>query len=492
MDEGLPSRIPVSIVYIFIAKTGLEVINSTLHNWMEYLRNEAYRLRFRHVVSVDVYMGFLSWDELRYATTEEHMTMNSLIWTGRNAVIDIQDAITDALRVFSTSAGDIVVLFCIAPEIGSVLITALFVVAIGAVRSTRSARADFSTITKATQYTCSHNVWFSQNISSILFNGTRNMHKTVHTAAVLNNEESERHQAPISVQSYYLSIVDVIHICITQGLIALLFATHWSSTQIISVIPLVEAIRALSDRVYWVIYTFVTILRAISEWEPAQRLLEQTYHPSHTSAQKHPGDCCEGVVNHIIRCELARKFPSMHVSVNAGEMIQICGPSGSGKTVLLKQLLISLTNNINTDIHCPWIYLAQAAELARDDVRTARMCLVNDDSISDGDVRALATELGIGYLVQGDKLHRAFQSPSGGEVSRLTLLRAFLPIFASSAPVCSVMILDEICAHIDDTGTQLIITWIQGIARRLKIMVIFVEHGYSSPGVQRLHMSPAG
>ena len=52
----------MKIIFFFLIKAMAENVNSTIHNWMEFISNKAYTVRLRQQAAGEMYTVFSGWE----------------------------------------------------------------------------------------------------------------------------------------------------------------------------------------------------------------------------------------------------------------------------------------------------------------------------------------------------------------------------------------------------------------------------------------------
>jgi ATP-binding cassette subfamily F protein 3 len=135
-------------------------------------------------------------------------------------------------------------------------------------------------------------------------------------------------------------------------------------------------------------------------------------------------------------------FYGLDLDVRRGERIALVGANGSGKTTLLRMLTGREKKDIGTIETSPGtkgIYFAQGHETLSPEHTLRQEVLGARPGVSDEDARALLGRFG---FRREDDLHRKVSTLSGGERSRLQLLKTILT-------PSNLLILDEPTNHLD-------------------------------------------
>ena len=135
-------------------------------------------------------------------------------------------------------------------------------------------------------------------------------------------------------------------------------------------------------------------------------------------------------------------FYGLDLDVRKGERIALVGPNGAGKTTLLRILVGREQKDVGTIETAPGakgLYFAQGHETISPDNTLRQELLSARPGIADEDVRGLLGRFG---FKREEDMHRKVATLSGGERSRLQLLKTII------AP-SNLLILDEPTNHLD-------------------------------------------
>jgi ATP-binding cassette subfamily F protein 3 len=159
-------------------------------------------------------------------------------------------------------------------------------------------------------------------------------------------------------------------------------------------------------------------------------------------------------------------YPNLNLKVEKGERVVLVGPNGAGKSTLLKILaavtpiqagLCELGHNVNVGYFSQ--QRVEVLDLNRSVLDEARDRM--DAPLGDQEIRNL---LGA-FLFRGDDVHKKVKVLSGGEKSRLALVKLLL------APP-NFLLLDEPTTHLDLASIDALI----GALRNYTGTVLFVSH----------------
>jgi len=468
MNQGtIPQTIPSSVIMIFIWLGLSNSIKSVMLIWMDDVSNKAYIISFNKAVEKKVLATFMNSTLALTNTQEVNNKLISTLMTGINATNHAQNSIINAIRICSTSIGEVFFIFWIAPKVGTGLFLMLGIIAIAGIRFMRESREQFSAITKELQYVNTYNQWFSQNVLSLVLNGNDVTTAAINKRCELNSLGIETRQAPKNEQSKWFTIMDCFQSIVEQGLKLWVLYSYWDKTTILMIIPVTSAIDNLSQKIYWAVNIYVQVLRYIADWKPAQDILD--------AASKEQFDTRYSTKSFstILEEHFSQPIPSRSI-------MTICGISGAGKTVFFQGLLAALRTQVNGC--CTWMCVLQSKMLSIDANRSCKECIVTTCSNGikkwdklDESIRDIANALKIGYLVEGNKLNKPLKGTSGGEIARLTLIQSLLPLLYAPANFEAIF-LDEVCANIDPETAVIVMRFLEKLAYDHNLILFLIDH----------------
>ncbi len=157
--------------------------------------------------------------------------------------------------------------------------------------------------------------------------------------------------------------------------------------------------------------------------------------------------------------------------------IHLKGDSGSGKTTWIHNIIIS----IKMCYISGWIYLPQQSIFSKEfgtiyEIMTSS--LPRNHNIFEDEIRvtlcSYAKKLGLDPLINADTLDSKFHKPSGGEVTRITILIEFLPILLDLKEIKLVFI-DEI-SGLDAGSYHKVREIIEDLKRNKNVKFVTIEH----------------
>ena len=157
--------------------------------------------------------------------------------------------------------------------------------------------------------------------------------------------------------------------------------------------------------------------------------------------------------------------------------IHLKGDSGSGKTTWIHNMIISIKMYYISG----WIYLPQQSIFSNEfgtifEIMTSS--LPRSHNIAEDEIKIMlcsyAKKLGLDALINADTLDSKFHKPSGGEVTRITILIEFLPILLDLKEIILVFI-DEI-SGLDVSSYHKVREVIEDLKLSKSIKFVTIEH----------------
>jgi len=171
------------------------------------------------------------------------------------------------------------------------------------------------------------------------------------------------------------------------------------------------------------------------------------------------------------------RFSPVFSEFNEHNEIHIKGNSGSGKTTWIHNIIISMKMHYISG----WIYLPQQSVFSKEfgtiyEIMTSS--LPRNHNIPEDEINftlcKYAKQLGLDSLINANVLDAKFHRPSGGEVTRITILIEFLPILLGLKEIVLIFI-DEI-SGLDVNNYRKVRAIIEDLKRDKNIKFVTIEH----------------
>jgi ATP-binding cassette subfamily F protein 3 len=129
------------------------------------------------------------------------------------------------------------------------------------------------------------------------------------------------------------------------------------------------------------------------------------------------------------------------ITIERGEKVAFVGRNGEGKTTLSRIIIgeIDYTGNLKTGHNVKTGYFAQNQDELLDENKTVFQTI---DDVARGDIRSRIRDLLGAFLFRGDEIEKKVKVLSGGERSRLALVKLLLEPY-------NLLVLDEPTNHLD-------------------------------------------
>nr|QBK88870.1 MAG: AAA ATPase domain protein [Mimivirus LCMiAC01] len=153
---------------------------------------------------------------------------------------------------------------------------------------------------------------------------------------------------------------------------------------------------------------------------------------------------------------------------------RIIGKSGSGKTSFMLQLLCKAFKQNKVS----WLYLDQKMQILESEIITIRQFMTEylpDGDVADSVLCETAKILQIENIINSETLGESFVKPSGGEVKRIMIIRAILPILTNCTKV-QYIFADEMTAGLDEESWTLVRSLFDEIQKKYNIRVVSIDH----------------
>lgn len=187
--------------------------------------------------------------------------------------------------------------------------------------------------------------------------------------------------------------------------------------------------------------------------------------------------------------ELTQFSPVFHEFKDYNE-IHLKGDSGAGKTTWIHNMIIKIKQQYTSG----WIYLPQQSIFSSEfgtvyEIMTSslpRNHHATEDKIKDL-LCTYAQRLGLDSLINTSTMDAKFHKPSGGEITRITILIEFLPILLGLKEILLIFI-DEI-SGLDASSYHKVRAIIEDLKKQQNIKFITIEHqDLSKYGVKEVHI----
>jgi ATP-binding cassette subfamily F protein 3 len=134
-------------------------------------------------------------------------------------------------------------------------------------------------------------------------------------------------------------------------------------------------------------------------------------------------------------------FQNAQITIERGEKVAFVGKNGEGKSTMVKAIMgdIDFTGDLKVGHNCQIGYFAQNQASLLDEDLTVFDTV---DNIAKGEIRSKVKDLLGAFLFRGDELNKKVKMLSGGERTRLAMIKLLLE------PV-NLLILDEPTNHLD-------------------------------------------
>lgn len=222
-----------------------------------------------------------------------------------------------------------------------------------------------------------------------------------------------------------------------------------------AIMAILMMITTACNRMWWLFFTTSFIVEQVSEYSSLKQFLL---------------DYKKGINAKKSEFDIENLYKELETS-NKAKRIRLIGQSGCGKSTFMKSLITRLYERYRVD----WIYLHQNMDIPR-----SKFISVANFLLKDNDKEIMieyAKRLGIAKIIvkENGEMFDSFIKPSGGEIKRILILKAILPILCGKFTP-KVIFDDEVTAGLDDNNWQIVQDIFKEIQTKYGVVFVSIDH----------------